>query len=140
MFADRSNYYYGTYFCGQQKLPAFLASLFLFLGFKKMKIGYKKSINLISSATFGVYLIHDNNYMRRFLWYTLFHNASYTESPYLIPHSLCAILLVFVCCTLIELFRIYGPERSYTPLLSKFAAAIDRFQERLFHSRFFNRL
>jgi len=129
-----------TYFYGQQRLPAFLASLFLFLGFQKLNIRPSRAVNLVSSATFGVYLIHDSNYVRPFLWKTLFQNAAYAESPRLIPHSIAAIGLVFACCTLIELARIYLLERNYMGLVSKLSAAIDRQKERLFDSPLFKRL
>ena len=77
----------------------------MLIGFNSLKIPHSKIINLLASATFGVYLIHDNNFVRPFLWHKVFMNASFQNSPYLIPYSIGVILLVYVVCTLIELTR-----------------------------------
>ena len=82
-----------------------LAALCMLIGFNSLKIPHSKIINLLASATFGVYLIHDNNFVRPFLWHKVFMNASFQNSPYLIPYSIGVILLVYVVCTLIELTR-----------------------------------
>ncbi len=104
---------HATYFYDMQKLPVFLVSVLLFLGFLNLKISYKPIINVISSATFGVYLIHENMYIRYFLWKTLFKNQAYNNSSFLIIYTLLQIIIVFVICTLIELFRIYVIEKIY---------------------------
>ncbi len=70
-------------------------------------------INIISSATFGGYLIHDNDIIRTLLWKTLFKNSSYADSQYLIPYTIFEIVVVFVVCTAIELIRIYTIEKIY---------------------------
>ena len=62
--------YYSTYFYGMQTLPILIISLFLFLGFLNLKVKHNKVINAIAAATFGVYLIHDDIYIRNFLWKT----------------------------------------------------------------------
>ena len=97
----------------------------LFIGFLKTDIGYKPVINTISSATFGVYLIHDNKYIRPFLWKTLFKNASYAENNILIPYSLLVIAAVFIGCTVIELARIHILEKRYARALDSAADKID---------------
>ena len=55
-----------TYLYGQEKLPMLLISLTLFLAFTRWKMNYRKWINITASATFGVYLIHDNKIVRSF--------------------------------------------------------------------------
>ena len=82
-----------------------LSSICLFIAFKNLKVKYIRAVNIIASATFGVYLIHDNNFVRPFLWHTVFKNASFQESPYLIPYSIAVILTVYISCTVIELIR-----------------------------------
>lgn len=121
-----------VYVIHMQRLPTVLTALFLFLGFLQIDIGCNRVVNRISSATFGVYLIHENNFVRPFLWGTLFHNASFADSPVLIPYSLAAALIVFSCCTLIELFRIAALEKHYMGLVRRAALYIDRRIERLF--------
>lgn len=114
-----------TILYGMRKFPIFLIAAMLFIGFLKTDIGYKPVINTISSATFGVYLIHDNKYIRPFLWKTLFKNASYAENNILIPYSLLVIAAVFIGCTVIELARIHILEKRYARALDSAADKID---------------
>lgn len=109
-----------------QMLPMLLMAVFLFLGISRLDIGHSRVINFISPAMFGVYLIHDNQFVRPFLWKTVFQNASYADSNLLIPHTLFATVLVFLGCTLIELLRIHLLEARCLPLFERIAAAIDR--------------
>ena len=81
------------------------AALCLLAGFRGLNIPYSKLINTIASATFGVYLIHDSNLVRPFLWHEVFRNASFQDSSYLIPYSVAVILIVYLVCTLLELVR-----------------------------------
>lgn len=96
---------HGGYFFGMMRPFTVLAVLSLMLFFRGLNIPNSKIINAIASATFGVYLIHDNNLVRPFLWHDLFRNASFQDSPYLIPYSLAVIMAVYISCTVIELIR-----------------------------------
>ena len=107
-------------FLPQDSVLIFLSSIFLFIGFSKWNIGSNKIINLISSATFGVYLIHDNNLVRPFLWLDLFKNAKYQNSNFLILHALIVIALVYIFCTLIDLLRKYFIENPIFRVIEKF--------------------
>lgn len=126
---------HATYFFEMQKLPILIISVLLFLGFSKLNIGSIKLINIVSSATFGVYLIHDNAYVREFLWQTLFKNASYAYSDMLIPYSMLVIIIVYLTCTVIELIRIYFIEKSYMSMVNniseKIEMSIDKFAEKI---------
>ena len=115
---------HATFFYDMQKLPVLAAAVMLFVGFSNARIGYVPFINIVSSACFGVYLIHDNNYIRPLLWHTLFKNAAYQDSRYLIPYTLLEIVLVFVACTILELLRIYLVERLYSGPIEKLSGWI----------------
>ncbi len=93
------------YFVGMMRPVTLFACVCLLAGFRELDIPNSKIINLMASATFGVYLIHDNIFVRPFLWRTLFKNATFQDSPYLIPYSIAVILTVYICCTVIELIR-----------------------------------
>lgn len=97
---------YTTYLYGMNRLPILIISVLIFLTFKNIKMKNIKIINIISSATFGVYLIHDNPLTRVFLWKSLFKNATFQYSSFLVPYSIICILLVYVCSTIVELIRI----------------------------------
>ena len=93
------------YFYRLQRITTLLISIFLFIGFKNLKIKHSKVINAISSLTFGVYLIHDNNLIRPILWKTIFGAERLQDNALLIPYSVIVILTVYISCTIIELIR-----------------------------------
>ena len=85
-------------------LPA--ASVCLFQFFRRLDIGQSKAINTLSSATFGVYLIHDSAVGRDLLWHKVFHclDVQYKSPLYaLLLVATCAA--VFMGCAAVELSR-----------------------------------
>lgn len=94
-----------TYFYGQNKLPILFVSLTLFMGFVYLKIKNNKWINIIASGTFGVYLIHDDNIIRPFLWTKVFKNFQYQHTNKIILYSIVVVVIVYVVCTIIDLLR-----------------------------------
>ncbi len=64
------------------------------------------TLQLISGATFGVYLIHEHVNLR-YLWPTLFNTAEYATAPVptFILHMIGTVAVVYVVCTLIEILR-----------------------------------
>lgn len=116
---------HAMYFCNMQRLPTPVIAFLMFLGFGKMHISYSKVINVISSATFGVYLIHDDSYMRQFIWGKLYKNSSFGESSILIPYSIMVIALVYIVCTGIELLRINLIEKHYVKFVNRIADMVN---------------
>lgn len=117
---------HATFFYDMQDLPILAAAILLFLGFSKIKIHNNKTINTVSSATFGVYLIHDSNLIRPFLWKTVFMGASYANSSIMIPYSLLVIVIVYAGCILLELLRQYTLETKYfNKMVTCFSKIID---------------
>ena len=112
---------HATYFYGQNKLPILLVSLTLFMAFSTLKMRYHKWINIIASATFGVYLIHDNDFVRPFLWLNVFKNAQYQDSLMLIPYSIGVVIVVYAVCTLIDLFRQQIIEKPYMKIVNLYS-------------------
>lgn len=108
---------HSTYFRGINKVPLFITSFTLFLAFKNMKIKYNKYINLVSATTFGIYLIHDNPYMRIFLWKKLFKCSKLLNNNYFIIYSIIIIISVFVVCSIIDKLRIMFIEKYFVKLL-----------------------
>lgn len=96
---------YSLYFYEQQSVLTFLSALSLFLVFEKWELKYTKWINTLASATFGVYLIHENSIIRHLLWIEVFKNAQYQDSTFLIPYSIIVTAVVYVGCTIIDLLR-----------------------------------
>lgn len=112
---------HATYFYGQEKLPVLLISVSLFMGFVTMKVNYHKGINTIASATFGVFLLHDNYIIRPFLWIKLFKNAQYQESLMIIPYSIIVVVIVYISCTLIDLVRQRLFEKPFMIMVNKYS-------------------
>ena len=100
MFAEHPLHWYNM-----QMLPTLVIPVCMFIGFKHLNVKYSRVINFIASATLGVYLIHSDKFVSKFLWRTLFRNASFQDSPYLIAYSVAITLTVYVGCTLVELSR-----------------------------------
>ena len=108
-----------TFFYDMNKLPILIISLFIFLVFKKLNINQSKIINTISSATFGIYLIHDHPIIRQFIWRDTFKVALISEDKYFIPYCLGTILIVFIVCCVIELIRKTTIERFTNFIIEK---------------------
>lgn len=94
------------YFCGTlNSVLGTLISLYAFLFFLKLKIGYNKYINMVGGATFGILLIHSNcAEMRQFIYHDIFNNQQHFlngEWWIAIPATLC----IFTICALIEIIR-----------------------------------
>lgn len=99
-FADRALAFYG-----RKSLPTLIRAISFFMIFERMRIPYHRMINLVSSATLGVYLIHENSNIKLFLWNTLFKNSQYQDSLLIIPYSIFVAAVVFLVCMLIDLSR-----------------------------------
>ncbi len=110
---------YKLSFSNEQSLLTVCIAVPIFLMFKDAKIKNSKLINIISSASFGVYLIHDNSYVRSVLWGELINGVRFKESLYLIPYSVVVCAAIYVSCTVIELARIYLLEKNYMKLIYK---------------------
>lgn len=92
------------YFIASSSPLIIMMSIGVFIWFKQMNIGNVKIINVVSSTMFGVYLIHDNEFVRPFLWHSIFRNRDYLNSDIYL-HSIVAICSVFVVCIIIELVK-----------------------------------
>lgn len=71
----------------------------------KINIGENKFINAVSACTFGVYLIHDNKYVRNFLWNDIVHAADHVYSKTLVLYIIAVALSVFIVCVAIDFIR-----------------------------------
>lgn len=93
------------YLFNRDSIIAILFSISLFNIFINRSEFNNKYINLIGSCTLGVYLIHDNPYLRHFLWMKVFKNSDYVYSNYLFVHLLISVLIVFIVCIIVEYAR-----------------------------------
>lgn len=99
------NQYIITRYIGMDDFFVLLTSIFLILFFSNLDIKYNKYINIVSSTTFGIYLIHDNGSVRNFLWNNYFRLFEITKSKDLILNSIGIIFSIFFICMIIDLIR-----------------------------------
>ena len=106
----------GVYFfvADSNKILAVITAVSSFITFKNLNLRYIKSINIISSATFGVLLIHANgDAMRNWLWGDVLNNTYYIQTNQAYLHVIISVLLVYIVCTAIDLLRIYLLEKPF---------------------------
>lgn len=60
----------------------------------------------LGKLTFGVYLIHDNDFVRHYLWDNFIVADAYYGSPMHLPFVFGVCVLIFLACAAIERFRI----------------------------------
>lgn len=69
--------------------------------FKNISIS-SKIINWTAKSTIAVYLIHDNEFVRPFLWQRLFHVVTYMNSKYFLLWIFGISLFIFIFCIFID--------------------------------------
>lgn len=110
---------YETVYFDAHHLLMLLISVMVFLGLVRMKIPDSRIINQLASLSFGVYLIHDSNYLRYFLWRDLLKSASYADSAMLVPYALVCVVLVYAVCAALEAARLALLDKNITELSAK---------------------
>ena len=96
------------------KILAVVTAVCAFMFFKSLNIRYNKIINTIAASAFGVLLIHANSdTMRQWLWVDVFDNVGQYDSPILAVHALCAVVVIYIICTAIDIGRIRFLEKPF---------------------------
>jgi len=128
ILATKSSFFLGksVYLFNRTSIVAICFSVSLFVMFISKKVISSNIINNISACVFGIYLIHDNNFMRKILWIDLFKNADFVNSNLFILHFIISVLAVFGLSLLIEFIRKNTIEKYTTKLLNK---NLDKLQE-----------
>lgn len=95
----------------------------------KSKPFTNKAINWISKSTFGVYLIHDNPYVRSPLWDKLFKVAEVSGGNFVlfVLHTIGAVIAVYAVCSLVDALRRF--------IEKPVSSAYDKLSEKLLASR-----
>lgn len=106
-----------TYFSKINSIIVVGGAISSFLYFLKNKKFSSNMINFIASAVLGVYLIHDNEYIREYIWEIILPNKNFIESRYFMIFALVKITLVFVICVIIDKIRYYIVEKNFEKIL-----------------------
>lgn len=78
-------------------------TILIFNIFKDLRVE-SNIINTIAKSTLGIYLIHDNVFLRDIIWVKIVNGNKYVESPILIMNALIGIVECFIISSIIELF------------------------------------
>lgn len=92
-----------------------------FLLFKRFTFK-SKIINRISQSTLGIYLIHDNDLVRPYLWKNLWANTTYCSKRFLvlIQHITIKTLAVFLICLVIDQIRLLTIDKVFRKIVDKY--------------------
>lgn len=81
-----------------------MCAISIFILFKGMKPKYSQFVNIISSTTFGVYLIHDNKF-RSILWNEWIQPYRFVNEWWFVFYAITIVFTIFVACMTIDLCR-----------------------------------
>jgi hypothetical protein len=107
-----------------------LAAVEVMVAFVKMKPYYNRGINILASATLGVYLIHDNDLFRPYLWCVILKTPEMYASRLLIVHAMVSILGVYLICSSIDLIRQYTIEKLFMGIVKKWGSGYEYIGEK----------
>lgn len=97
-----------SYLRTQNSFFMIMLSIFIFMIFKNMNTKkHSKFILLLSKASFGVYLFHDNPYFKGILWKDILKTEHfyYQNIIVLIIHIIFSVILIYVIGTIIDMIR-----------------------------------
>ena len=114
-----------TVLLSHTSLPLLFCAASLIMLAKNINIGSIKVINFISSAVLGVYIIHDQPYIRSYIWTNILKTNTSLYSENYIFSAFRSIFIVFLCCAAIEIIRKLLTE----PLLDKLFGKIKFFSK-----------
>ncbi|MDM8304012.1 acyltransferase [Limosilactobacillus vaginalis] len=78
----------------------------IFVVFKNINIGHNVVINYLSKSMFGVYLIHDNSFIRPIIWHKLVHTLTYAQKPYnYLWYGIETSFFIFIICIIIDILK-----------------------------------
>ena len=73
--------------------------------FTNVRAAAPKTLRLISGSIFGVYLIHESSWLKRWIWDDLFHITDYESSGTFVPRAILAAVIIFAVCAAVDILR-----------------------------------
>ena len=118
-FRTRTGGTYETVYYDMYHILILVTSVLLFVAFSRLEIPGCRRINSLAEVSFGIYLIHDSNYLRYPLWQGLFRCASFRDSGWLLIYALVLTAAVYLVCGGLEALRKKLLDRYFTGLAGK---------------------
>ena len=101
---------HGTALMEMWMLPDAVLSIATFVFFTQLRMPHCAAVNSVALSVFGVYLIHDNPFMRSRLWEVFSFAPSLGEIGFLLT-GLLGAGMIFAVCVLVDAARILFVER-----------------------------
>ena len=101
-------------FMGAYSPFAFCIAILLLIWVCSLSPRRSKAAFILGSASFGVYLLHENCFVSMYLWQDLFHTAEFAASPRLFIHAFAVVFLIYAAGLFTENLR----RRFFEPLWS----------------------
>lgn len=96
------NIYIGTF--SYNSIFNVIGSVSLFLVFSKIKLN-SKLVDSIAKHTLGIYIIHVNSFIMKYIWQYIFHsNDFYTRKLFIVNLGI-SVITTFLVCLLIDIVR-----------------------------------
>ena len=115
-----------NFFADKNTIPQLICSCALFLFFAGLRVPPWKPLLVLSRASFGVYLIHDHNFLRSLLWVNTLQiwQAAQREDYWMT--ALLAPWLLYLALAAVDLLRQFLLEKPLLQLLDPLFARLDR--------------
>lgn len=105
-------------------IGTFLIAIFLVLLFSQMHFS-SKVINYLAKPTFGIYLIHDNPYLRDLIWFSWLKTDVYKNGSYQVLHFFVSVAIIFLVCSIVDALRRVTAERIWMRLVNAIIKKIE---------------
>ena len=117
---------YSQLMIGQNSTVITMVAVSIFMLFVNIDIGKIRYINYISASMFGVYLLHENAFLRPIIW-NYINNNRFTTFTSMITNGLKYSFLIFIICILIDIvFRRILFEKKINNLSLKLGNYLDK--------------
>ena len=90
-----------SYFNGERSPFVLALAILLLITFRDLNIKNSKIINSIATTTLGIYLVHENIFLREIIWKQIVRGSAFINPPLLIVNAICGVLFVFIASMLI---------------------------------------
>ena len=106
-----------TYFSHATNIIDVLWATTIFCAVINYKPYYNKIINFISKSVLGIFLIHHNPLLKNVIWNSIVPNKNFINSSWLPMHCVIKVIIVFLCCLLIDQIRLLSIDKILCRLL-----------------------
>lgn len=93
------------FFHNQDSVFSIILSISIFMVFKNLKVGKSNIINIVASTVFGVYIIHDNQFVREVLYSKILRVQDLYYNQFFVIYIIVFDVIIFVICSLIAYIK-----------------------------------